>query len=126
MSEHERSAVKGLVAGAIAGAAGVLAMGLFARALPRGRERHGAKGNEDAMNAAMGVFAGATFGLAAERSTRVTAAAGLPYGASVWLTATEPSGSGRARGHIESLLGHLIFGATTNAVRALLRRTVLK
>jgi hypothetical protein len=161
---EEPSAAKSLIAGAAAGAAGALAMGLFERLLmkrrsqasadhhQRGRgkppttkaaEKIAGKLSRDAgraadplMHYAMGVFAGAMFGLAAERTDKVTAAAGLPYGVSIWLTADEmaapalklaPSPEKTSlRGHLESLVGHLIFGATVNAVHRILRRTLLK
>ncbi len=67
------------------------------------------------------------YALAASRTPAVTAGAGLPYGALVWLTAVEIGlpAAGLARGprsyplsrHLASLGSHFVFGLTVEAVR---------
>lgn len=80
---------------------------------------------------AFGAIAGGLYGAAAERSREVTAGFGLPFGATVWLTADEiglplaglaaPPTSYPASRHAAALGTHLVFGATVEAVRRMLR-----
>jgi uncharacterized membrane protein YagU involved in acid resistance len=81
---------------------------------------------------AFGGLVGAVYGAAAEFVPRVTAAAGLPFGVAVWLGAhviTVPA-LGLAAPPARQPLGkevqefglHLVYGATTELVRKLLRR----
>jgi hypothetical protein len=80
---------------------------------------------------AFGAIAGALYGIAAERNRDVTTGFGLPFGATVWLTADEiglplaglaapPSHYPPSR-HASALGTHLVFGATVEGVRRLLR-----
>ena len=74
-----------------------------------------------------GAVAGALYGAAASIAPRITAGAGLPYGALVWVTSAEtgvplaglsrsPASYPPAR-HAASLVTHLVFGATLEATR---------
>jgi uncharacterized protein DUF1440 len=81
-----------------------------------------------------GAVAGAIYGALAARAPQVTAGGGAPYGAAVFLTATElalplaglarrPTEYPPAR-HVASLATHLVYGVTLEAVRRrLMRRT---
>jgi putative membrane protein len=80
---------------------------------------------------AFGAINGAAYGVAAELDQRVTVAAGIPFGASVWAVADEGvvPALGLSRGPREAsaallaygLLSHFVYGLTTEAVRAALR-----
>lgn len=81
---------------------------------------------------AFGATLGALYGAAAARVPRLAAGLGLPYGAFVWLTATEagvplarlsksPDAYPPAR-HAASLGTHLVFGLTVEAVRRWMTR----
>jgi putative membrane protein len=79
---------------------------------------------------AFGAINGAAYGLAAELDPRVTAGAGIPFGASVWAVADEGivPALGLSRGPREAsagllaygLLSHVVYGMTTEAVRSAL------
>ena len=81
---------------------------------------------------AFGALNGALYGLAAELDPRVTAAAGVPFGASVWAVADEGvvPALGLSRGPREAstgllaygFLSHCVFGITTELVRRTWRR----
>ena len=81
---------------------------------------------------AFGAINGAIYGLAAELEPRVTAAAGVPFGASVWAVADEGAvpALGLSRGPREvspgllayGFLSHCVYGITTELVRRSLRR----
>ena len=80
---------------------------------------------------AFGALNGAAYGLAAELDPRVTAGAGVPFGAAVWAVADEGvvPALGLSRGPRETsagllaygLLSHFVYGLTTEAVRSALR-----
>jgi hypothetical protein len=80
---------------------------------------------------AMGGATGALYGAIAERKRDVTAWAGLPFGAAVWLLADEIAvpASGLAKGptsypastHAYAFASHLVYGAATESVRRGLR-----
>jgi uncharacterized membrane protein YagU involved in acid resistance len=80
---------------------------------------------------AFGAINGALYGLAAELDPRVTAAAGVPFGASVWAVADEGvvPALGLSRGPREAsaglltfgFLSHCVYGITTELVRKSLR-----
>jgi hypothetical protein len=85
------------------------------------------------MHYAFGAVAGAMYGAAAEQTPGATAGFGLPFGATVWLAADEiglplaglaapPTHYPLSR-HAAALGTHLIFGATVEGVRRLLRGT---
>lgn len=79
---------------------------------------------------AFGGAMGAIYGAAAAQSTEVTAWAGVPFGATLWLVADEIgvplAGFSRApteyplSNHLSAFGAHLVYGATTEAVRKLL------
>ena len=76
---------------------------------------------------AFGAFVGAFYGAAAVRFPTLAAGAGIPFGATVWMTAAEAGmpmmGLARAphtyppERHIASLLSHLVYGLTLECVR---------
>jgi putative membrane protein len=80
---------------------------------------------------AFGAINGALYGLAAELDPRVTAAAGIPFGTSVWVVADEGvvPALGLSRGPREAsagllaygFLSHCVYGFTTETVRSLIR-----
>ena len=81
-----------------------------------------------------GVTTGAWYGATAERFPAITAGAGLPFGAFVWLTADE--GMVPALGlskppteyplsiHAYALASHLVYGFTSEMVRRAVRRAL--
>ncbi len=93
---------------------------------PRARQVAG-----EFVHLAFGAINGALYGLAAELDGRVTAAAGVPFGASVWAVADEGvvPALGLSRGPREltpgllayGLLSHCVYGVTTELVRRALR-----
>lgn len=86
-----------------------------------------------ALHYAFAAAVGALYGMAAELRPRTAAAAGLPFGAALWLTADEigvplagfarkPTEYPLSR-HAAALASHLVFGLTVEGVRrALLGR----
>lgn len=78
-----------------------------------------------------GAVAGAVYGLTAEFNPEATAAAGLPFGAAVWLVADEaalpltglsaPPTEYPLSRHASALGTHLVFGLTVEAVRRAVR-----
>jgi hypothetical protein len=76
---------------------------------------------------AFGAVVGAIYGAAAVRFPTLTAGAGIPFGAAVWMTAAEAGmpmmGLARAphtyppERHVASLLSHLVYGLTLECVR---------
>lgn len=94
---------------------------------PRAKQRAG-----EFVHLAFGAVNGALYGLAAELDPRVTAAAGVPFGASLWAIADEGAvpALGLSRGPREASAGllayglasHCVFGITTELVRRSLRR----
>jgi uncharacterized membrane protein YagU involved in acid resistance len=81
---------------------------------------------------AFGGAIGAIYGAAAAKTPDVTAWGGLPFGATVWLIADEMgvplAGLSKApteyplSKHASALAAHLVYGATTEAVRRLIVR----
>jgi len=79
---------------------------------------------------AFGGAVGAMYGAAASQNREVTAWAGLPFGATVWLIADEigvplaglskPPSEYPLSSHLSAFATHLVYGATTEAVRKLL------
>lgn len=80
---------------------------------------------------AFGSLVGGLYGAVAERNPRVTAGAGLPFGAVFWLVADEtavpllrlsaPPGRYPLAVHVYALASHLVFGWTAEAMRSRLR-----
>ena len=93
---------------------------------PRAKQMAG-----ELVHLAFGAVNGAIYGVAAELDPRVTVAAGLPFGASVWAVADEGivPALGLSRGPREAsagllaygFLSHCVYGATTEAVRSVIR-----
>lgn len=87
-----------------------------------------------AVHYAFGAAVGAVYGAAAGRRREVTALAGIPFGAAVWLLADEIGvpAAGLAKGpaayplskHASALAAHVAYGATTELVRRGLLRAV--
>lgn len=83
---------------------------------------------------AFGAVAGALYGVAVARTPQLATGGGAPYGALVWLSATEIglplSGFAkrpthyRAERHIASLATHVVFGLTVECVRRWMSRTI--
>lgn len=81
---------------------------------------------------AYGTLTGAAYGLAAEYAPAATAGLGLPFGMAVWLGADElvvpalglskPAEDYPPSVHAYSIASHLVYGLTTELVRAALRR----
>lgn len=84
------------------------------------------------MHYAVGATGGVVYGVAAELAPEVTKGAGLPYGTAFWLVVDEGLVPllGFSKGpceytlsaHAYALASHLVFGATAEGVRRLLRR----
>jgi|SRR5215207_5031866 len=110
--------------------ANAVSVGLFDRELTkREKEKAGT-----ALHYAYGASMGALYGAAAEIAPGVRAAAGLPFGAAVWVTADE--GVVPLLGlskkpteyplsvHAYALASHLVYGLTTEVVRRAVRRAL--
>jgi hypothetical protein len=110
--------------------ANAVSVGLFDRELTKGeKEKAGT-----ALHYAYGTSWGALSGAAAEIAPGVTAGAGLPFGAAVWVTADE--GVVPLLGlskkpteyplsiHAYALASHLVYGLTTEVVRSAVRRAL--
>jgi hypothetical protein len=86
------------------------------------------------MHYAFGVTSGACYGAAAESIPAITVAAGMPFGAFVWLTADEgivpalglskPPTEYPLSIHAYALASHLVYGLTTEVVRRAVRRAL--
>jgi putative membrane protein len=78
---------------------------------------------------AFGGAVGAIYGAATARTPQLAAAAGLPFGAAVWIVADEigvplaglskPPTEYPLRDHASAFAAHLVFGVTTEGVRRL-------
>lgn len=83
---------------------------------------------------AVGMTAGAVYGLAAEYEPDVTTLAGIPFGAAFWLVVDEGALPllGLAKSltaypistHAYALTSHLVFGLTAEVVRSTVRRAL--
>jgi len=84
-----------------------------------------------AVHYATGAASGLVYGVAAELAPEITGGVGLPYGAAFWLVVDEglvpllgfAKGPGEypLSAHAYALASHLVFGATADGVRRLLR-----
>jgi hypothetical protein len=87
-----------------------------------------------AVHYAFGGAVGAMYGAAASRTDDVSAWAGLPFGATVWLVSDEMGVplSGLSKGpweyplatHASALAAHLVYGITTEMARRLILRVI--
>lgn len=110
--------------------ANAISIGLFDHELTRSEKDT----SGTALHYAYGISMGGLYGAAAELVPGVTAGAGLPYGALVWVTADE--GVTPALGlskspteyplsiHAYALASHLVYGLTTEVVRRAVRRAL--
>ena len=110
--------------------ANAISVGLFDRELTKGEKETAGK----ALHYAYGTSMGALYGAAAELLPGVTAGAGAPFGAAVWVTADE--GVVPLLGlskkpteyplsiHAYALASHLVYGLTAEAVRRAVRRAL--
>jgi hypothetical protein len=88
----------------------------------------------DAVHYVFGITTGAWYGVAAESFPAITAGAGLPFGAFVWLTADEgmvpavglskPPTEYPLSIHAYALASHFVYGLTTETVRRAVRRAL--
>ncbi|CAN5368420.1 MAG: DUF1440 domain-containing protein [Pyrinomonadaceae bacterium] len=110
--------------------ASAISVGVFDHDLTRsGKDAGGI-----ALHYAYGISMGAFYGAAAELVSGVTAGAGLPYGALIWITADEgviPAlGLSKSSAeyplsiHAYALASHLVYGLTTEVVRRAVRRAL--
>ena len=110
--------------------ASVVSEGVLGHELTRS-EKHAAG---TAIHYAFGVTTGALYGVLAEALPSVTAGAGAPFGAAVWLSADEGLvplvGLSKSPAeyplstHAYALASHLVYGLTTEVVRRAVRDTL--
>jgi putative membrane protein len=110
--------------------ASAVAVGVFDHELTKGEKETAGT----AVHYAFGVGTAALYGAAAELAPALTAGAGLPFGAVVWLAADEGVvpllGLSKApteyplSTHAYSLASHFVYGLTTEAVRRAVRRAL--
>jgi len=103
--------------------ANAVSVGLFDRELTKNEKDTAGT----TLHYAYGVSMGALYGAAAELAPHVTAGAGLPFGATVWVTADEGVvpllGLSKSPTeyplsiHAYALASHLVYGLTTEVVR---------
>ncbi len=110
--------------------ANVVSVGVFDHGLTRNEKENAGT----ALHYTYGVTMGGIYGAAAELVPRLTAGAGLPYGALIWVTADE--GIVPALGlsksateyplsiHAYALASHLVYGLTAEVVRGAVRRVL--
>jgi hypothetical protein len=87
-----------------------------------------------AIHYAMGATSGAIYGVAAELAPPAARAAGLPFGAAVWLIAddivvpalglSKPPTKYPLSTHAYALASHFVYGLTTDLVRRVVRRAL--
>ena len=108
-------------------AASAISEGLFEHKLSRAEKKIAGP----AVHYAVGATSGIVYGIASEFLPAVTMGFGLPYGTAFWLVVDEgavpllrfskPPTAYPASTHIYALASHLMFGATAEGVRRLLR-----
>jgi hypothetical protein len=110
--------------------ASAIAVGVFDHELTKSEKETAGT----AVHYAFGVGTGALYGAAAELAPALTAGAGLPFGAAVWLAADEglvpllglsktPTEYPLST-HAYSLASHFVYGLTTEVVRRAVRRAL--
>ena len=102
------------------------------KVLGRTLDEPGKKFGGEVVHFAFGAVTGAEYGALAEYIPIATAGAGMPFGASVWLTADEialpalglskPPTAYPPSLHLYAFSAHLVYGFTLEAVRKLVRR----
>ncbi|SRR6266516_649022 len=108
-------------------AAAAISEGLFEHKLTRAEKKIAGP----AVHYAVGATSGFVYGIASEFLPEVTMGFGLPYGTAFWLVVDEgavpllhfskPPTDYPVSTHIYALASHLVFGATAEGVRRLLR-----
>jgi hypothetical protein len=108
-------------------AASAISEGLFNHSLKPGEKKLAGP----AVHYAVGAASGAVYGAASEILPEVTTGFGMPFGVALWLTVDEGAVPllGLAKGpaqyplstHVYAFASHLVFGATVEGVRRLLR-----
>src|SRR5437588_10314151 len=108
-------------------AASAISEGLFEHKLTKAEKKIAGP----AVHYAVGATSGIVYGIASELFPDVTIGFGLPYGTTFWLVVDEgavpllrlskPPTAYPASTHIYALASHLVFGATAEGVRRLLR-----
>ena len=108
-------------------AASVISEGLFGHKLTKPEKKIAGP----AVHYAVGATSGIVYGIASEFLPEVTMGFGLPYGTAFWLVVDEgavpllrlskPPTAYPASTHIYAFASHLVFGATAEGVRRLLR-----
>jgi len=108
-------------------AASAISEGLFEHKLSRTEKKIAGP----AVHYAVGATSGIVYGIASEFLPEVTMGFGLPYGTAFWLVVDEgavpllrlskPPTAYPASTHIYAFASHLVFGATAEGVRRLLR-----
>ena len=115
---------------ATAKVAGRISEGVFRHQLTNNQKRWAAP----AVHYIYGALVGGLYGALAERRTPVRALAGVPYGAAVWLLGDEVAmpllqlSKGPRKypiaNHARALASHVVYGATTDLVRRVVRRAL--
>src|SRR5437762_6926503 len=108
-------------------AASAISEGLFEHKLSRSEKKIAGP----AVHYAVGATSGIVYGIASEFLPEVTVGFGLPYGTAFWLVVDEgvvpllrlskPPTAYPVSTHFYALVSHLVFGATAEGVRRLLR-----
>ena len=108
-------------------AASAISEGLFEHKLTKAEKKIAGP----AVHYAVGATSGIIYGIASESLPQVTVGFGLPYGTAFWLVVDEgavpllrlskPPTAYPPSTHIYALASHLVFGATAEGVRRLLR-----
>ena len=108
-------------------AASAISEGLFEHKLTRAEKKIAGP----AVHYAVGATSGFVYGIASEFLPEVTVGFGLPYGTAFWLVVDEgvvpllrlskPPTAYPVSTHFYALVSHLVFGATAEGVRRLLR-----
>jgi hypothetical protein len=108
-------------------AASAISEGLFEHQLTRAEKKIAGP----VVHYAVGATSGIVYGIASEFLPEVTVGFGLPYGTAFWLVIDEgavpllrlskPPTAYPASTHLYALASHLVFGATAEGVRRLLR-----
>src|SRR5436190_24280637 len=108
-------------------AAAAISEGLFEHKLTKAEKKIAGP----AIHYSVGATSGIVYGIASEFLPEVTVGFGLPYGTAFWLVVDEgavpllrlskPPIAYSASTHIYALASHLVFGATAEGVRRLLR-----
>ena len=108
------------------------AVAVSKKILGRDLGKHEKKAAGPVVHYIFGTAIGGAYGLAAELAPKASAAAGLPFGAAVWLGADEialpllgltpPAKEFPISTQAYALTSHLVYGAVTDGVRRLVRK----